>query len=530
MKRIFLNIAIIVMFAAGAQAQVTIGELKDPESFSILELVSTDRGLRLPQMTTAERETMQKTSEFKSKATTEAMGLQIFNTTTKCVETWNGVEWILACDCGDHPCPKPHDLDDIPAEQPEWSNNFKWVGAFWRDDQTGERIIASKVTDASVTWTASVDDKDNTGSWLTLDGNGGYDENLWKDNPDDAEAHQLPATRLTSVSGKGNILFRIGATSTNPQTDDSYDTKRKPRYAKVNLTVNDVSYTIFCRQGHSADSVFRRSDNATGGNMYNAERTLAAKFSPYNLTNTEISETVTAVATGVGTATDGSYKGDFVKYPTQAGAFFQWGMQDGNNVTFAYHPASSIVNWNSNHDDSRYWDQIQAAQETCPDNWRRPTVGDITTGHSSQLASDSELMQSLFEETFNQSGSNYNDDNHRYWGYYADGYFDRRAITYQFSNYKNTAVSPNSKDVAYIGLLYTNPATNASLFAPAGGSRNYRDGSLTNSGLVGYYWSSSSVDKTDVWGWSIFSSVAYQDDDDTRSTGSMVRCVRTINN
>jgi formylglycine-generating enzyme required for sulfatase activity len=33
------------------------------------------------------------------------MGLQIFNTTTGCVETWNGAAWILACDCGDHPCP-----------------------------------------------------------------------------------------------------------------------------------------------------------------------------------------------------------------------------------------------------------------------------------------------------------------------------------------------------------------------------------------------------------------------------------------
>ncbi|MDR1372590.1 MAG: hypothetical protein LBJ17_05625 [Dysgonamonadaceae bacterium] len=101
MKKIFLTMTALFMLSAScATAQVTIGSLDKPQSFSLLELEgSGGRGLRLPQMTTAQRKTMQATPEFTAKATTDAIGLQIFNTTTKCVETWNGVEWILACEC-----------------------------------------------------------------------------------------------------------------------------------------------------------------------------------------------------------------------------------------------------------------------------------------------------------------------------------------------------------------------------------------------------------------------------------------------
>ncbi|MDR1372280.1 MAG: formylglycine-generating enzyme family protein [Dysgonamonadaceae bacterium] len=95
MKQILLTMtAFFMLSAAGAKAQATIGELKDPESFSILELVSTDRGLRLPQLDTDQRDAL--VSVFAGHEA-EALGLQIFNTDTECVETWNGVEWIQTC-------------------------------------------------------------------------------------------------------------------------------------------------------------------------------------------------------------------------------------------------------------------------------------------------------------------------------------------------------------------------------------------------------------------------------------------------
>ncbi|MDR1372601.1 MAG: formylglycine-generating enzyme family protein [Dysgonamonadaceae bacterium] len=94
MKRIFLNIAIIIMFAAGAKAQVTIGSLEKPQDFSLLELEGNGtRGLRLPQLDTEQRKAL----DF-SGHETEALGLQIFNIFTRCVETWNGTEWIQQCD------------------------------------------------------------------------------------------------------------------------------------------------------------------------------------------------------------------------------------------------------------------------------------------------------------------------------------------------------------------------------------------------------------------------------------------------
>jgi hypothetical protein len=99
MKQILLTMIALFMLSANcATAQVTIGELKDPESFSILELVSTSGGLRLPQMSNAN-----KTAAFGTDNSTliaagdDALGLQIFNIDTECVETWNGVEWIKSC-------------------------------------------------------------------------------------------------------------------------------------------------------------------------------------------------------------------------------------------------------------------------------------------------------------------------------------------------------------------------------------------------------------------------------------------------
>jgi len=48
----------------------------------------------LPQMQTAERDAIT-TDEFK--ANPLAKGLMIFNTTTNCVDIWNGYEWIEFC-------------------------------------------------------------------------------------------------------------------------------------------------------------------------------------------------------------------------------------------------------------------------------------------------------------------------------------------------------------------------------------------------------------------------------------------------
>ena len=108
-KNFFLSLLLAAMmcvpFTAGAQ--VTIGSTTPPQEFSILELISNQGGLRLPQMTRAQRDIMVLTSEFQAEKTGRAMGLMIFNTNSRCVETWNGERWILnsSCPCGAYIAP-----------------------------------------------------------------------------------------------------------------------------------------------------------------------------------------------------------------------------------------------------------------------------------------------------------------------------------------------------------------------------------------------------------------------------------------
>ena len=109
-KKVFLSLLLAAMLCAPftASAQVTIGSVKPPSEFSILELISNDaRGLRLPQLTTAERNVMMETSEFQKEKEGKAMGLMIFNTNIRCVETWDGGRWVRSshCPCGAYVAP-----------------------------------------------------------------------------------------------------------------------------------------------------------------------------------------------------------------------------------------------------------------------------------------------------------------------------------------------------------------------------------------------------------------------------------------
>jgi hypothetical protein len=96
MKKLFFTAVALLTLSATtcAMAQVTVGSTANPQEFSVLELVSGGtRGLRLPQLTTSEREALTLTLTGNA----AAQGLQIFNTSTECVETWNGSKWIMQC-------------------------------------------------------------------------------------------------------------------------------------------------------------------------------------------------------------------------------------------------------------------------------------------------------------------------------------------------------------------------------------------------------------------------------------------------
>jgi|GEM_PF-4511618 len=115
----FVKIAIICLLlgnVALSNAQVTIGSNKAPESFSILELISSEaRGFRLPQISTAERNAMQST--FANVAdVTLANGLVIYNTDNDCVEYWNGSRWISICEGNSQMAISPAPCQDVSAD------------------------------------------------------------------------------------------------------------------------------------------------------------------------------------------------------------------------------------------------------------------------------------------------------------------------------------------------------------------------------------------------------------------------------
>ena len=103
MKKTYLLTILSVLFVVFSfgklSAQVTIGADVAPKPFSVLELMGQYEagvfgGLRLPQLSTTQRDAIT------GLTSPEAQGLTIFNTTTKCIEFWNGTEWKSLCDGG----------------------------------------------------------------------------------------------------------------------------------------------------------------------------------------------------------------------------------------------------------------------------------------------------------------------------------------------------------------------------------------------------------------------------------------------
>ena len=98
----FSILLIAFFFSLPIKAQVNIGSLDNPQSFSILELTAKQKngGLRLPQLTTGERDDVAKqwtALDPESEIAKAAQGLVIYNKTTDCLEFWNGNEWISMC-------------------------------------------------------------------------------------------------------------------------------------------------------------------------------------------------------------------------------------------------------------------------------------------------------------------------------------------------------------------------------------------------------------------------------------------------
>ena len=385
-------------------------------------------------------------------------------------------------------------VNDGAGEAPK--DAITYVGAFWRADQIGERIIridvgANKTNWGS--WTASVmwmDPQWRNEGGIVLSAAKSSDPNLYTNNPGNAENFPVEGleTVITGDVINGYITFRIGLKKPHTPTA-SYPV----RYAVVLLSYADNSkhQKIFIRQGHDADYLMRNGDPINSGGL--TSRTVCKKFSPYNLTDGD----------KIFNRDIGIRGGKFVDFPTQAGAYFTWihnplTLAPNNRMRWAWKPyniKSGDTWWGAGS--AAFWNTLGADNETSPTGFRRVNDGAIDKKESGANISNSEIRQSLFnnpKNTWNNAG---NDFSNSVIGYYADGFFDRRPIVSSENGTANSTVAVGTADVAYIGRLFFNPresseSYNASLFFPFSGHRKYENatvgGDLTFTGSMGSYW------------------------------------------
>lgn len=110
-----------VFFTSNSSAQVTLGNTngisKTAEAYSALEVISNGKGgLRLPQLTTAQRNTLALAAISDPVKKGLSNGLSIYNTTTNCVEYWNSNRWISLCEGTSQTTISPQPCTNVAAD------------------------------------------------------------------------------------------------------------------------------------------------------------------------------------------------------------------------------------------------------------------------------------------------------------------------------------------------------------------------------------------------------------------------------
>ena len=388
------------------------------------------------------------------------------------------------------PVPQEGLLDGIEGAGDVPSAECAYVGAFWRASQTGERVIRSDADGVTGAWTATVAWYD--ASWNPAAGDGvvlaagdSADPAIRTDNPADAESYRVEGTQATvggTVDAEGFIVFRIGLTA----PFKAYDEATAPaRYAVVLLTYADGAkrQKIFLRQGEGADYVMRPGDRDGSGAAVADDRAYARRFLPYNLTAS--ASQWAAASCG---ATYDSYPqltargGSLVQYPSQGGAAFQGQASKDAWLRRAFSSVYvDLIDQISGYSGAKAYDE--AANEICPAGYRR-----MRDGAGDKGIAGSEMRQSIWLNPLAGAGSTVFDLENTAWGYYADGFFDRRRLSGKTSfAAADAVVADGTHEAAFKGRVMFNPFSHASLFFPAAGYRTNK-GFLYGGGRA-YYWS-----------------------------------------
>ena len=393
-----------------------------------------------------------------------------------------------------------------PPAPPVMPNDiYNYVGTFHRWNETAERLISLPGTGGvpvvmQGAWIAVV----TAGrEWIRLDSEmSGFNSGYIR-----ADAGIVASGNATASVP---IRFRIGLTDRHPLgIDADLSGNAAPRYGKVEVFYGanrSYKHTIYVRQGEAADYMMRPTDDGMA-------RTYAQKISPYNLTDPSKGAGGTSenIHNTLASTNRDPYT-HFTQYPSQIGYFFRW---VDNTARRAYNPLNPGANTNMSPYSTMTigpWNASYAVMhESCPNGFRRmnDASGAGTTGtqpnayyNVSGTTAYSEMRQSLWLNPtagvdVNASGGSNNMDN-AVFGYLADGYFDRQTIGASATGAVNTRVGANA-DVAYVGMLFYNPNTHASVFFPVGGYRRSNEddgqglmaGRLLNAGEVSGYWSTT---------------------------------------
>ena len=148
----------------------------------------------------------------------------------------------------------------------------------------------------------------------------------------------------------------------------------------------------------------------------------------------------------------------FTQYPSNVGGYKCW--DDHANM----YTADGYINWDLVYDRTVF-------ANVCPVGFEYPTYNQLSTLIQAPVGSDSGVCIG---------------------GLYADGFFDRAALT-QSSSGGYTAYSAGSgSSLSYNGFLIFNIETYASIFLPIAGQRN-SVGSSSGIGFEAYYWTSTTT-------------------------------------
>jgi hypothetical protein len=543
MKKILLTAAALLTMSAttGATAQVTIGSTANPQEFSILELISNgSRGMRLPQMTTAQRDEMVNSAGFQAEKSGKALGLEIFNKSTKCVETWNGTKWISAC--GDIEVSSPQTfcsgatVNNLAAT----GVNIKWYNA------AGLVLTANTPLSAGtyyVTQTVNGTESEKIAVTVTRD----------------------PCVKIPTPTGCTTPVPPVIFMSFNLGADESLDTpKKQMKYlAEHSFSILDAHvYGGLFQWGRKWDktngdansypvsisgSYLRYTGNGSGGTTHSTSMssfTLSDNYDTSGQPKTNIGDHLYSSSTN-------NY--DWLKKDESSSLWNstlgmapgRWG--NGNAVGYDGFSATDVgaVLYNGKY----YQKPVKTVNDPCPagfrvptqDEWERLCDYNCNPGSAVGLFYTNNVKGTVPSATSNPGLT---------WVHvvctYSDTEADRRCVPdatwsenvtssgyaiYATVDWEDAITTGVYKDwdmttngFSSYPSLHSDAAPEPLLFLPAAGYRNLNSSTLEYTGSKVYYWSSA-VNSTGAYHLYFTSSYVNPSSNSNRAYGSSIRCV-----